>query len=232
MIGRRDILIGGACIAAAGAAYALTPRKRLVLLKNGNMADALPIKVGDWSAENSDGLVQPKAETGLAAALYSEMVGRVYHEASTGAAVMMLLAYGDTQSDLLQLHRPEACYPAVGFDIVSSKIDALQLPGAHSTLPVRRVVARSPGRQENIVYWARMGEYLPASNSEQREVRLKTAQRGYIPDGALVRFSVVGENADEAFKVIDRFILALLESVAPDKRPALIGTALAKSMAA
>lgn len=229
MIARRDLLIGGACVAAAGAAFALKPRKRLILLSGDRMADVLPISFGGWSAENSDGLVQPKTEGELAATLYSEMVGRIYHHAPSGAAVMMLVAYGDTQSDLLQLHRPEACYPAVGFNLRSSVPGMLHL-APKAELPVRRVVAAANGRQENIVYWVRMGEFLPNSSGEQRKVRLQTAMEGYVPDGALVRFSTVGEDAAAQFKVMDAFIPELLEAIAASKRRALIGTQLAKAM--
>lgn len=228
---RRDLLIGGACLAAAGAGYALKPRKRLVLLTGAKMADVLPLTFGGWSAENSDGLVQPKSEDSLAATLYSEMVGRIYHEASTGAAVMMLVAYGDTQSDLLQLHRPESCYPALGFNLVSTKATKLPLPGG-AALPIREVVAAAGGRQENIVYWTRMGEYLPDSGNEQRKVRLQNAMAGYVPDGALIRFSVVGDDASSAFALMDRFIPALLAAVPSANRKALIGTELSKTMKA
>lgn len=226
---RRDLVIGGACLTAVGAAYALKPRKRLILLAEGKMASLLPLTLDDWSAENADGLVQPKSEDSLAAALYSEMVGRIYHEASTGKAVMMLVAYGDTQSDLLQLHRPETCYPALGFNLVSTKATELPLPGGLA-LPVRRVVATTRDRQENIVYWTRMGEYLPRSGGEQREVRLRTAIAGYIPDGALIRFSVIGNDESDAFALMNRFILKLLEAIPTTKRKALIGTQLSMSM--
>ena len=224
---RRDLLIGGACLAAAGAGYALKPRKRLVLLTDAKMADVLPLTFGGWSAENSDGLVQPKSEDSLAATLYSEMVGRIYHEASTGAAVMMLVAYGDTQSDLLQLHRPETCYPALGFNLVSSKAAKLPLPGGPA-LPIREVVAAAQGRQENIIYWTRMGEYLPDGGKEQRKVRLQNAMAGYVPDGVLIRFSVIGDDTGSAFALIP----ALLKAVPSAKRKALIGTELSKAMTA
>lgn len=228
---RRDLLIAGACTVAAGTAYALKPRKRSVLLKSGTMAEALPLKFGGWSAELSDGLVQPQTEGDLASTLYSEMVGRVYYQQSTGAAVMMLVAYGDTQSDMLQLHRPEACYPAVGFELVSSVPATLALPGG-GLVPVRHVVATAQGRQENILYWVRMGEYLPSSNDEQRRVRLQTAMGGYIPDGALIRFSMVGDDADAAFKTMNAFIPELLKAVEADKRRTLVGTRLAESLVA
>jgi len=229
MTGRRDFLVGAACLSAAGAAYWLKPKKRLVLLDKGKMADAIPIKFDDWSAETADGLVQPKTEGELAATLYSEMVGRIYHQQSTGAAVMMLAAYGDTQSDLLQLHRPEACYPAVGFNIISSAPAKLVLPGQVPML-VRHVVATMGDRQENIVYWTRMGEYLPNSGGEQRKARLQTAMQGYVPDGVLIRFSMVDDDAPKAFDQMSLFIAELMQAIPADKRPALVGTALAKAM--
>lgn len=227
MTTRRNLLMGAGCLAAAAGAYALRPRRRLTLLKSGKLADVVPHALDGWSAENADGLVQPKTEGELAATLYSEMVGRVYHQASSGAAVMMLIAYGDTQSDLLQLHRPESCYPAVGFRLVSSVADHLSLPG-NGVLPVRKVVAEAASRQENILYWTRLGEYLPDSAAAQREVRLKTAMEGYVPDGALVRFSMVGNDPAQSFNTLEEFVPKLLSAITPSARPALIGTELAK----
>ncbi len=229
MIARRDLLIGGACVAAASSAYALEPRQRQVLLTDGKIGDALPAVVGDWTAENSDALVQPRADSSLAAKLYSELIGRIYHNGATGEAVMMLVAYGETQNDLLQMHRPEACYPAVGFSLVSTDPAKLALPGG-GHVPVRHVVAKAQQRQENILYWARMGEMLPDSAAQQRKARLRIAMQGYVPDGALVRFSMLGQDASQSFAVMNVFIPQLLSAVGVDKRRVLIGTDLAKSM--
>lgn len=229
MIARRDLMIGVACLGAAGLAYGLKPRRQLTLLPEGKMADVLPMNVPGWTSESADSLVQPKSDTSLAATLYSEIVGRIYTEQVSGEQVMMLVAYGNTQSDTLQLHRPEACYPAVGFELIETKPGRMAMPGG-AFLPVRRVVARAPSRQENIVYWTRMGEYLPGSGGEQRDVRLKTAMEGYIPDGVLIRFSIAGDDSKEAFAILDRFVPALMAQVAANKRRALVGTALAKQI--
>ena len=59
--------------------------------------------------------VAPETPDSLAARLYGETVGRIYRQQSTGDQVIMLMAHGDVESNELQLHRPEVCYPAFGF---------------------------------------------------------------------------------------------------------------------
>lgn len=229
MMRRRDLLIAALGLSAAGAAEALRPRRKLVLLKGGTIADSMPMTFGTWTAEGSDSLVSPDQAGRLAKTLYSEIVQRIYHDDSTGAAVMMLAAYGDTQSDLLQLHRPESCYPAVGFNIESSVPATIKLAGG-AMLPVRKVVATAEDRRENIVYWTRVGEELPLSGKEQREVRLQNALDGFVGDGILLRCSTVGESA-ASFAVLDNFIPTLLAAVPRNKRPALISTRIAQQTA-
>ena len=228
MMRRRDLLIAALGLGAAGAAEALRPRRKLVLLKGGTIADSLPTKFGAWTAEGSDSLVSPDQAGRLAKTLYSEIVQRIYHDDDVGA-VMVLAAYGDTQSDLLQLHRPESCYPAIGFRIESSVPASIKLAGG-PLLPVRRVVATAEDRRENIVYWTRVGEALPLSGKAQREVRLQNALQGFVGDGILMRCSMVGDSA-ESFAVLDNFVPTLLAAVPRDRRPALIGTNIAKQTA-
>jgi len=227
---RRDLIIAGLAVAAAGVAEALRPRGRLVLLRSGTLADAMPSAFGSWAAEGSTGLVSPEQAGRLAKTLYSEIVERIYTDATTGAQVMVLAAYGDTQSDLLQLHRPESCYPAVGFNIASSVAAGIPIGPGGLSIPGRKVVAVASERQENISYWTRIGEYLPQSAKEQRQVRLENALHGYVADGILFRCSMLGE-APVAFNVLDRFVPGLMTAVRRDKRPALIGTRLAKQLA-
>jgi EpsI family protein len=226
---RRDLLTAGLAVGAAGVAAALQPRHRLILLQKGTVAETVPVNFGSWSAEASSGLVTPDQAGKLARTLYSEIVSRVYSNAETGAEVMLLAAYGDTQSDLLQLHRPEACYPAVGFKIASTVLANLPVANGLS-VPGRKVVAVAEDRRENISYWTRIGELLPQSGPEQRRARLQNALHGYIADGILFRCSVLGESG-VAFGVLDRFIPELLHAVAGDRRPVLVGSQLARRMA-
>ena len=142
----------------------------------------------------------------------------------------MLLAHGQNNTDSLQLHRPESCYPAFGFELSNGK--AIQIPLASGvTVPARRLVADAPDRRESIVYWSRLGEYLPTSAGEQRRDRLRTAMGGYIPDGLLARFSAIGEDPAPTLALVQSFIPKLIQAVPPKGRDALIGSTRAKALA-
>jgi EpsI family protein len=231
MIGRRDLILGASCLLAAGAAYQLTPRRHLNLLGPKKMDAVVPTAFGDWTSQGDADLVKPVAEGSLAARLYSQSISRIYSHANGREDVMVLIAYGDNQSDLLQLHRPEACYPAVGFSLVLNQPTTVPL-GHGVSLPGRRVTAERSERRENIVYWTRLGEFLPTNGTDQGEARLKTAMQGYIADGVLIRCSKVGPDDQTAFAQLDSFIAEMVAAVAPANRPALVGTNLSKALEA
>jgi len=226
---RRDLILAGMGLAAVGGAEVLKPRKRLILLRDTTIEETVPTRFGGWESESVSDLVGPEQAGRLARTLYSEIVTRVYREPATGAGVMFLAAYGDTQSDLLQLHRPESCYPAVGFTLASAQSVELPLPGG-AQLPARRIVATLEDRVESILYWARMGETLPQTGDQQRMARLENAMKGFVPDGILVRCSTVGE-PEQAFKTVDRFVVSMLEAIPKARRAALVGTSLAQRIA-
>jgi EpsI family protein len=231
MIERRNLLIGVTCVAGAAAAYALTPRRRLSLLGGAKLADIIPAKLDGWSSTDVTDLVAPKTEGSLAARLYNQTVERVYRRDDDGFEVMMLVAYGDTQSNELQLHRPESCYPAFGFAL--SRDSAFDLPiDSKTSIPARRLVADAPSRRENIIYWVRLGEFLPKDDSEQRTDRLKAAMHGYVADGVLARFSALADDPEQAWTAAGQCVSALIKSMAPAKRNVLIGNALADSLRA
>jgi EpsI family protein len=230
VIPRRSFIIAGLSVAAAGTAEALIPRHRLILLKSGTtIAASVPTHFGAWHAEDSPGLVAPEQAGALARSLYSEIIERTYQDTTKGSSVMMLAAYGDTQSDLLQLHRPESCYPAVGFAIHSTLPAMLPLAGG-ALLPVRKVIAVAGDRVENIVYWTRIGDALPQSSNQQRAARFTEALHGDIGDGILMRCSVIGDPT-QSFEVLAAFVPALIQAVPTGQRSALIGTGLAKQLA-
>jgi EpsI family protein len=230
MINRRDLLIGGACFATAAAAEGLRPRHHVTLLGDRKLETLIPKSFGRWQAREADGIVTPESEDSLAARLYNQSVGRIYAGPDNGL-VMLLIAYGNTQSDTLQLHRPEVCYPAFGFTIAENRPAEFDL-GHGAIIPGRNLVATSPGREERISYWTRIGEYLPTSNSEQRQMKFRIALSGIIPDGVLVRISNMRGDDAEGFGLNERFAADLLNAVSPAVRPALITTERARQMSA
>lgn len=226
---RRDMVFAGLGLAGLGLAEGLRPRRRMILLQGATIEKAMPMDFTGWSSETASNLVGPEMAGKLAKSLYSEMVARTYYSEADGAEVMVLAAYGDTQSDLLQVHRPETCYPAVGFNLELSEPLALPV-AAGVTLPVRKVVAAAEGRTENIIYWTRIGEALPQSGEAQRNARLRNSMQGFVADGILFRCSVLGDPKD-AFPVLERFVPALLRAIPTPVRKAFIGTDLATRIA-
>lgn len=227
---RRDVLLGGGLLAAAGGAAALTPRKRLVLLGDRKLDAVVPEKVADWRYVPSNDFVLPKSPGSLADRLYSQTLTRLY-ASDTRAPVMMVIAYGAVQNDLLQLHRPETCYAAVGYTISESRVQTVAL-GPSARLPVRELSAKNDLRLEQICYWTRIGDDLPTDGSQQRWVKLRQQMRGYLSDGVLVRLSVAAEPIPEVYAELTDFARALVMAMRPADRDVLIGRVLAQGMSA
>jgi EpsI family protein len=228
MISRRDLLVGGMLLGASAGAWAWTPRSKMSLLGSTQLEKLIPESFGQWRALPASALVVPEEEGSLASQLYSQRVGRIYANPDNEAA-MLLVAYGDTQSDALQLHRPEVCYPAFGFDIRDiTDVPVPLAPGL--AIPGRRLVASSNMRTEQILYWTRIGEYLPASGSDQRWARLRSEMAGTIPDGVLVRISSLGADPARGFDLNRTLARDLMAAVSPAARRVLVGTAPARAL--
>lgn len=225
MIDRRDALIGLGCALALGAGEALRPQRTLSLRGHGTLESQIPKHFGPWHVEPGGDLVAPRIPGSLADRLYSETVTRIYGTAEQSIpAIMLLIAYGGTQSDMLQLHRPESCYPALGFAIEQRCFTDLPLDRGVA-VPAVALTAATSSRTEDIVYWTRLGEYLPRTAGEQRMDRFRTALRGYIGDGVLVRASVIrGSEAPPQFPLLETFLTALVRALPAGRRRVLIGS--------
>ncbi len=227
---RRDVLMGGALLASAGTAAALVPRDRLVLMPEGHeLEQMVPQKIGLWTHVPSPGIVLPRTEGSLSAKIYGEVLSRIYY-AQDRLPVILVIAYGPVQNDLLQLHRPEVCYSAVGFDI-SETVQRPLMMGRGVALPARQLVARSESRTETISYWTRVGDDLPTNGTEQRMVKLRQQWDGYIADGILVRMSCAVPPDAKVLDQLSEFARLLVSSVPAIDRPALIGRKYAARLA-
>lgn len=223
MIARRDVLMGGACILGAGAAQFAKPSRHVSLLGAQPLPDIIPEAFGSWRSQDVGDPLAVNGPGTLAAKLYNQMVTRLYTNTVTSSEVFMLLAYGGEQTNELQLHRPEVCYPAFGYTLVRNEFAPIPI-SEHVSIPARRLLATSDNSREGVVYWSRMGEYLPASGGEQRTDRLQIAMRGIVPDGLLSRFSATAADGHDAWRELQTFIPQLVLAVAPQWRKVLIGT--------
>jgi EpsI family protein len=225
MIARRDFLFGGACVAALAAAEALRPRTLITLMKGLPLTQLVPARIGVWVLGEGGDIVVPKVPGSLSAKLYTDTLTRLYVNSETGEQVMLLIAYGAAQSDILQLHRPETCYPAIGLAITARRSNDIAL-GRGVSIPAMALTAGQESRVEDIVYWTRLGEYLPRSAGDQRRDRLKTAMAGTIGDGVLVRASTLrhGPDAPPRYDQLNAFMIALIRAIPAQDRPGFIGT--------
>jgi EpsI family protein len=96
----------------------------------------------------------------------------------------------------------------------------VRLPWA--TVPAISLSATSDSRTEQLLYWTRVGNHLPASWREQRLAVARDNLAGVIPDAVLVRVSTINSNKPAALASIDHFVLAMMSSISPLLRKVLI----------
>jgi len=212
---RREWLLGGALALTAGVAYARMPREKLRLIGKGALDRAVPRTVGGWQFREASGLVLPPPDQ-LAQLIYDEQLTRTY-DSDVDLPVMLLIAYGSSQSGMLQIHRPETCYPASGFRLTDTVETTMPLDRGHG-IPVRRFSATSDTRVEQVLYWTRIGRELPVSWAEQRLAVVRSNLRGYVPDGLLVRLSTATSDTNGGQRTLQRFAAALLGAMGPARQ--------------
>jgi len=218
----RAALLGVLMLCASMLAYRLSPTVESQVAQF-DIEAIIPRQFGDWRSEEQSvlGVVNPQAQT-LLEKLYSKLLSRTYVN-KEGRRIMLSIAYGEDQSHGKQIHKPEVCYPAQGFQIANKRKDTLQVGSA--SLPIMRVATRLGGRHEPVTYWIRLGDVLVRGLIEPTIVRIRYGLvGGHIPDGLLFRVSEINQNADDSYALQDKFIKELLPALTPEARKILIGT--------
>ena len=210
-------------VAAALLAWRLTPTVPLTSLHGEiNLEQMVPRQFADWRVENTvaGAIVNPQQEA-LLKKLYSQTLSRSYIN-SQGARIMLSIAYGRDQRDGMQLHHPEVCYPAQGFQLKSNKPALLQLGG--SGVPGRQLETYlGRQRQEPVTYWTVIGETAVRGGINKKLAEMRYGLRGLIPDGLLFRVSSINPDSTAAFALQQQFSAALLAAVPPGVRVRLVG---------
>ena len=218
---RRDLLIGGAMLATGAITYARMPQRRIASIAAKELEKLIPLQFGQWKFETSSGLVQPPPDA-LGTLLYDQQLARVY-TTDDAAPVMLSMAYGSSQGGMLQVHRPEVCYPASGFRLSKTEIHPIERKDA-LPIPARSFTAASDTRIEQVLYWTRIADMLPTGWSIQRIDIMRSNLAGLIPDGLLVRFSTVTPDVDVAYATLERFARDMLAAVGEPGRRKLLGS--------
>jgi len=218
-----------AAVLMAGAAVggqAMVPTKRMALLRGPfKLADLVPSSFAGWHADNhaATGIVNPQTEA-LLNKLYSQMLDRIYLD-DEGHRIMLSIAYGaDQADDDVQLHYPEVCYPAQGFQVQSNRVSQIELP--QGVIKVRRLETHfSDSRFEPVTYWTVIGDRQSLSGWDRKISEIRHGLKGEIVDGLLFRVSSIDRNSSEAFEVQSGFIRDLVAALTPAARRQLAGLA-------
>jgi len=219
-----SVILGVAMAGTSALTGALTPTQKVADARaNFNLDTMIPKSFAGWTIDNSVVPLTPDpAQKELIAALYDQTLSRTYVNAQ-GQRVMLSIAYGGDQSKQLQLHLPEVCYVAQGFDMLKDRRD--ELATGFGKLPVKRLVARQNARNEPITYWVTIGDKAVMSGLDQKLQRFMYGLSGRIPDGMLVRVSTIEADEGNAYKVQDRFVKQMLGALDPQARSRLLGAA-------
>ena len=218
----KHLVIGLLMFASAGLALALKPTVKVA--DSGPKIDLevlIPKQFGEWKIDET--IVPLIADPELQAKLdkiYNQTLSRTYIN-QRGERIMLSIAYGGDQSDSMQVHKPEYCYPAQGFQIVKSETNAFQT--GRSAIPVRRLVATQGQRIEPITYWITVGDTVAVSGWRWKLNQLKYGLTGKIPDGLLFRVSSITADIDRGYVAQGEFVNAMLASVDADTRKRLVG---------
>lgn len=217
-IDRRALIMGGLLIASGGAAIARQPSSEQARLDKDQLGRLIPSRFADWAARDDEGLVLPPADA-LSDKLYSGLVTRSY-TAPGRPPVMLLVAYSNLQDGMLQVHRPETCYPAGGYRLSPTRDVALD-----GAIAANAFSANGISRTEQVLYWTRVGDAFPRRWLDQRVAVLRANLRGRIPDGVLVRMSVLDGDLTTALPELSGFADALMAAASPAGRKILVGRA-------
>jgi EpsI family protein len=215
---RRKVLLGLLFGSAAAVAAWRLPRKSLDYLGKQKLEDLVPKTIGPWKFVAASGLVVPP-EDQLSRTLYSQLLTRVYSNGD-GLSVMLLVAQSAGQTGILQVHRPETCYPASGYQISPVTEHRVQL--GDTNLTTNALTATNEGTTENIIYWTRVGDRIPTTWKEQKLDVAEENLRGIIPDAVLVRVSTVSGDEAGARATLDQFTRMLIGSLPVSRRAVLI----------
>lgn len=218
----RNLTIAFCMLAASSAAMALRPTHRIA--DDGpklELEKIIPTAFGEWTELplQTGQIINPQQKEMLDR-IYTQTLSRTYVN-KNGEYIMLSIAYGADQGDAKQLHYPEVCYPAQGFQVISNVTGEVKTD--FGDIRVRRLLTVLGNRSEPLTYWTTVGNKVVVGGKETKLEQLKYGFQGQIPDGLLFRVSSVTGDTAQAYENQVDFVRQLLNTVAPGERLKLAG---------
>lgn len=201
---------------AAGMSMVLRPTHRVA--DDGQKIDLetmIPKKFGEWSVELQVGQIINPQTSELINRIYTQTLSRTYIN-EAGDVIMLTIAYGADESDANQLHYPEVCYPAQGFQVLSNEEGVVKTD--FGDIRVRRLLTVKGNRSEPLTYWTTVGNKVVRGSRETKLEKLRYGFHGQIPDGLLFRVSSITNNTESGYFIQQGFVGQLLAAMTENDR--------------
>ncbi|WP_310460704.1 exosortase-associated protein EpsI, B-type [Sphaerotilus sp.] len=185
------------------------------------LAQIVPAKFGNWQQQDLTGNIVNPQQQQLLDELYSEQVNRTY-VSDQGYRIMLSIAYGKNQNDSFQVHLPEICYPAQGFQVLTNNHTTVDT--AYGGIPAKQLkTTYQSQRVEPVTYWTTIGNYAVKSGTDKKLKEIQYAMEGQIADGLLFRVSSIDPDLSRAFAAQKQFISTMMASLSAEDRLRLAG---------
>jgi len=207
---------------ASGLALTFHPTHRIA--DDGQKVDLetmIPKQFGGWHEVQQGGLIINPQMKETIERLYSQTLSRSYINGA-GDYIMLSIAYGPDQGERHnQMHYPELCYPAQGFQVLTDRFGVVKTD--FGEIRVKRLLTVQGNRSEPLTYWATVGNKVALGGYESRIEQLRYGIHGKIPDGILFRVSSITKDAEAGYASQQEFIRLLLAAISTNDRLRLAG---------
>lgn len=186
-----------------------------------NLGAMVPTHFGEWQEQLHvlTQIVNPQQQQVLEQ-IYSQTLTRTYVNPA-GYRIMLSIAYGKNQSDALQLHKPEICYPAQGFTLLTKQPS--ELPLLDQKIRITQLKTQLGPRQEPVTYWTVVGDEVVKSSTDKKLIEIRYALNNRIPDGMLIRVSSIDRNSANAYALQNQFAADMIQAISPRHRSRFSG---------
>ena len=186
------------------------------------LAQVIPTQFGEWREElqQTAAIISPE-RVEIIKKIYAETLSRTYIN-TAGDRVMLSIAYGIDQRRGNDLHYPEVCYPAQGFELTALTPGTLNT--SQGAIPVNRLETNlSKQRYEPVTYWTTIGNQVTLGGTDKRLKELSFGLKREIPDGLVFRVSTVDRDSAHSYAVQDAFVNAMIAVLKPADKQWLMG---------